>query len=279
MRRPTFPIAAMLLSALIAYCPESALAADGPPEKPLTASISFGAEFSSGAQDSGSRSQSIYVPLIFTWFPTERIDAGIELPIISQRDSDQSWHLYQNNQNSTSGMMAQGGGSGAGSNSSTMNTGLGDILLRFGMIAQLEKERLPQARASLYVKCPTASKADGLGTGEFDAGAGMDAVKWFGDMQLTGELFYNYQGKAEFSDLLDYFSYTAGLGWQISTVRSMLIIRGATPPARASGNLLETRIRLLWSLTPATSIDLFVSHGIADSSPDYGAGLAVIYAY
>jgi hypothetical protein len=108
----------------------------------------------------------------------------------------------------------------------------------------------------------------------------VDVVKWFGDLLATGEAFYNYQGKAPDLGLLDYFSYTAGLGWQVSnTLRPMVLVKGATSPSHVSGDLLEGRIRLLWALTPAASLDLFTSRGIAASSPDYGGGIAVSYFY
>jgi len=265
---------AALVAGMIDY--SSAFAADSLPDSPVSALVSFGAEFSTGGQGSGSETQSIYVPLIFTWFPTERTDMGIEVPYLSQGGTNPAPHLYQNSRNAASTMMTRQGGAGG----STVTTGLGDIIARFGILSMFETERLPQLREALYVKFPTASKADGLGTGEVDAGVGIDAVKWFGDLQFIGDLFYNYQGKAEDFGLTDYLSSTAGLGWQVSSsLRPMLLVKGATSLSRDSGALLEARMRLLWTLSAATSLDLFYSRGIAANSPDWGGGLAIIHFY
>jgi len=132
----------------------------------------------------------------------------------------------------------------------------------------------------LYIKCPTSNASDGLGTGEFDFGVGVDASKWYGDLHLIGEGFFTYQGKADGCDLKNYFSYTAGAGYQLTkSIEPMLIVKGATAPSDYSGALLEARARLIWSLTGATALDLYGSAGIADSSPDYGGGIAVLYSF
>jgi len=130
------------------------------------------------------------------------------------------------------------------------------------------------------VKFPTANSSDGLGTGEFDAGAGLEATKWFGNLHLTGEGLYTWQGKADGFGLKNYFSYTAGVGYQLfERVEPMLIIKGATAPSSYSGNLLEARARIFWSITDTTALDLYGSRGIADNSPEYGGGLAVLYSF
>jgi len=273
MRHYIVCLSAILFAVLIGYNPAAAV--DNVPDNPQTASISFGAEFASSGQGMGGMIRSIYMPLIFTWFPTERIDAGIELPIISQRGTNSSMHLYETQQNAASNMFAQQGGGGG-----SISTNIGDIILRFGMIAKFETENLPQLRPSMYVKCPTADKSDGTGTGEFDFGGGLEAMKWYGNLLLTADAYYNYQGKATGLGLTDYYSYSAGIGWQATnTLRPMLIVKGATAPTSTSGDLLETRLRLLWAITPATSLDTYGSRGIADSSPDYGGGVAIIHAF
>ena len=122
--------------------------------------------------------------------------------------------------------------------------------------------------------------SEGLGTGEFDIGVGIEATKWFGNLHLTAEGFYTYQGKADGFGLKNYFSYTTGVGYQLTKkIQPMLLVKGATAPSTYSGNLLEVRARVIWALTGTTSLDLYGSRGIADSSPEYGGGLAVIYSF
>jgi hypothetical protein len=99
-------------------------------------------------------------------------------------------------------------------------------------------------------------------------------------MHLAGEGFYTYQGKVNGLGLKDYFSFTTLVGYQLTEkLQPMLLVKGATAPSSYSDGLLEARARVIWSLSGTTSLDLFVSHGIADSSPEYGGGLAAIYSF
>jgi len=282
-------IAVALFLAIAFREPVSALSTT--PDKPQTASISLGAEFASGTYGTDSTTRSVYVPLIATWSPNERFDVGIEVPFIYQSSSNVTSSLYSTSQSTTTTTAAAKGGPGGNSaailgnssasgSSSSDVSGLGDIILRLGVIALFEGDKAPQLRPSLFVKFPTASTSDGLGTGEFDFGVGVDASKWYGDLHLIGEGFYTWQGKADGFGLKNYFSYTAGVGYQLTkSVEPMLLVKGATAPSSYSGDLLEARARVIWSLTDTTMLDLYGSLGIADSSPDYGGGLSVIYSF
>jgi len=276
-------------------CPNPVSALSTTPDKPQTVSISLGAEFASGNYGTGSTTRSVYVPLIATWSPNERFDIGIEVPFIYQSSSNVTTSLFSTSQstatatatakggpggNSGAILQQQAGNSSASGSSSSDVSGLGDIILRLGVIALFEGDKAPQLRPSLFVKFPTANTSDGLGTGEFDIGAGVDATKWFGNLHLIGEGFYTWQGRADGFGLNNYFSYTAGVGYQLTkSVEPMLLVKGATPPSASSGALLEARARVIWSLSDTTSLDLYGSGGIADSSPDYGGGLSVIYSF
>ena len=257
-------------------------------EKQPIASISIGGELSSGKYNTGGTTRRIYLPLIISWYPTERLDASVELPFLYQSSSDITTTIYQTTTAMTSsGSVARRGGPGgqvgtagtAGTDSSAVS-GLGDIILRAGYILSFESSSLPQIKTSLFVKTPTASLSDGLGTGEFDFGGGVDLSKWLGDMYLAGEALYNYQGRVAGFGLKNYLSYNGTVGYQMMhSILPMLVIKGATAPSDYSDNLLEIRGRLLLPIDQTTTIDLFVSRGISQSSPDYAGGVAVIYSF
>jgi hypothetical protein len=266
-------------------------------EKQPIASISIGGEFSSGKYNTADTTRSFYMPLIASWYPTERLDASVELPLLYQSSSQVTTTLYQTPTAMTSSQsVARRGGSGgpggtvgsggiaatpvAGGTDSSSVSGLGDIILRAGYILSFEGNSLPQVRTSLLVKTPTASQSDGLGTGKFDFGGGLDLSKWLGDMYLAGDAIYTYQGKVDGFGLKNYLSYSGTVGYQVTqSLLPMLVIKGATAPSDYSETLLEVRGRLLLTLSPSTAIDLFVSHGISNSSPDYSGGGAVIYSF
>jgi hypothetical protein len=268
------------------------------PAKPQSASISLGAEFASGKYGTDVTTSSFYVPLIVAWSPTDRFDISLELPFIYQSNDNVTTHLFRNSQQGkiTTKTLSKGGPGGFGSafqqqgaggpggtaasGSSSAVDGLGDIIIRLGVIAANEGVRAPQIRPSLFIKFPTASSSSGLGTGEFDAGVGVELTKCFGEIHLTGEGLYTYQGKADGFGLKNYFSYSGGIGYQLSELfEPMLLVKGATAPSDLASELLEVRARFIWTFTSTTTLDLYGSHGIADSSPEYGGGIAVIHSF
>ncbi len=265
---------------------------------PAAVSLSLGAEYASGNYETDATVRSVYLPLIVTWLPDARWDVSLEIPYLFQSSSNLTTHLYSNGV----GMVAQqpayqGGGNGRSRLAATDGgpeaevaasstpaksdvSGLGDVILRVGVIALAEGVYVPQLRPSLFVKFPTASRDDGLGTGEYDGGLGCQAVKWFDNLQLAGEAFHVWQGEAEGFGLRNYWSYTAQAGYLLTeTVEPLLVVKGATAPAEGSGQLLEGRVRLLWALSEATVLDLYVARGLTDNSPDYGGGMTLVYSF
>ncbi|MDD2364787.1 MAG: transporter [Desulfuromonadaceae bacterium] len=280
-------------------------------EKPPVASISIGGDFSSGNYNSDNTTRRTYIPLIINWYPEERIDLSVELPFISQTSSYTLTPTDVTADTTAKKSVARGPGSGAlihtalptntvtsgalQSNTSSTGTstpyaasynrsssvsGLGDIILRAGYIIAFEDGFLPQLRTSIFIKTPTASVSDGLGTGKLDFGGGFDLSKWIGSVRFAGEALYNYQGKVDGWGLKNYINYSGTLGYQLTDeIQPMLVINGATSPSIYDDDLLEARARLFWSVTTATALDLYVSRGISKSSPDYAGGIAVIYSF
>lgn len=291
-------ICSILLPILILICTLLTLKpADAAGDR--SASISLGMEYSSGTYGTPTETRSIYAPLTASWFPGERYDISVEIPFVYQNNSNVTTDLFRSSQQpspsaktvprggpgGSRGTILQSASGGSGGTTSANATsssvsGLGDILVRLGAIGVHESERLPQIRPHIFVKFPTASSSDGLGTGKYDAGGGIELTKWFGDLHTTGECIFNYQGKAPGFGLKNYVSYTAGIGYQITdSLEPMLAVKGATPPSDYSTELMELRARIIWDVSSSTSLDLYGAYGIADSSPDYGSGLSVVFYF
>lgn len=278
-----------LLVIFICFVP--VLAANDETDPPQRAAVSLGAEFFSGDYGTDNTIRSLYLPLVVTWLPTERLNLGIEIPFIYQSSSAVTTGLYRSGTMMVQATEGDSGGNGniggntlqqpRDSTSSTSSvSGLGDIILRLGVIAHFEDEKTPQLRPSLFLKCPTAKVSDNLGTGEYDFGAGLEASKWIGNLYLNGEGFYVWQGKAEGFGLKDYLSLSGSVGYLLTAnLEPMLIIKKESAPSIYSGDLLEVRARLLFLLSEKTSLDLFLSKGLSTSSPDYGGGLTVSYSF
>ncbi|MDD2851087.1 MAG: transporter [Desulfuromonadaceae bacterium] len=296
------PMALVVCVLTMVLCSQRSSLGVETPENFSVTSVSFGSEFSSGDYNSDSTTRTAYMPLIVSWYSGDRFDVSAEIPFIYQSSSRVTTSLFQGaTVTADVQSVARRGGPGgivtptgtgtsggispvtgdepvAGGSSSVY--GVGDIILRSGYVLLPESDTVPQIRASLFVKVPTASVSDGLGTGEFDFGGGADLSKWFGSMHLFGEALYTYQGSVAGFALKNYVSYSGVVGYQVTdSVQPMLILKGATAPSDYSDNLLEARGRLLWALAPTTTLDLFVAKGISASSPDYGGGAAIIYSF
>lgn len=263
------------------------------PVAATTGSVSLGSEFASGTYGAGTRTGSVYSPLTVSWYPDDRLDLTLEVPMLYQSNTGVRTALFRNGRTVPAGIQAasavsggggQGGGGAGGpaTQKKPMSAviGLGDITLRLGAIVFPEGGAVPQVRSTCFIKFPVASVSDELGTGEFDAGAGIELVKWFGPLHLTGEGGYTYQGKAPGLGLKDFLSYSGAVGYQVTKrLEPMVVMKGASAPTDSSGGLLEARVRLVWAVTDTVTLDLYGASGIAGSSPDYGVGVSAGYSF
>lgn len=251
-------------------------------------SAGLGFEFASGKYGTDVTTDSVYMPLTATVYPTARLDVSLEIPYVYQSSSAANVGIFRGSQGQTMGMQDIGvGTAGTGSGMMTSPTaggthntqsGLGDVVASAGYVLIPESKLMPQIRPSIFVKFPTADKA--LGTGEIDEGFAVALSKWLGDWYSFAEVGYTIQGASATLPLKDYLSYRAGTGYQVTDkLRPMLILKGATSPAESTTDLLEARLRLIYQASKRTVIEGYLARGLATSSPDYGAGLAIFYDF
>jgi len=263
-------------------------------EFPYTVGLGF--EFASGTYGTGTRTESVSVPLTLAFYPNERINLSLEIPYVYQSNGNVTSGLFSGTQGGktmmlpTSGMGPSGVGSSAmgtggiggvtTGNSQQSQNGIGDITLKGGYILVGEKELMPQIRPNLFIKFPTADKEKALGTGEFDEGFAVEISKWLGKWNTFAEAGYTVQGKTSRLPLRNFIAYNAGVAWQVSDrFRPILFIKGATPPADNSSSLMELRMKLKYQATSHTGIEGYVAKGITTNSPDYGSGFALYYDF
>jgi hypothetical protein len=80
--------------------------------------------------------------------------------------------------------------------------------------------------------------------------------------------------------LKDYFSYEAGLAFQMTDrFRPAILVKGATAPSEYTSALAELRFKTIYRLTGRASLEGFLAAGLAESSPDFGAGISVFYDF
>lgn len=267
-------------------------------------SVGQGFEFSSGTYGSNTRTASVYAPLTIIAIPTDRLGVSLEIPFVYQNNGNSFSTIARGGMQSNRAMMRPAAGMGAmpGAMNGTprqmsedmsgqmsgrspnsavtprSQAGLGDLTLKAVYLLLTENESVPQLRATLSVKFPTADRS--LGTGEFDEGVALEVSKWFGDLNPFAEAGYVVQGRSSRFALRDYLAYNAGVGYQVTgKLRPLFLVKGATPPAHGVGSLLEGRLKLKYQVTGQIGIDGYLAKGMTTSSPDYGAGVSLYYDF
>lgn len=267
------------------------------PAEPLY-SAGLGFEYYSGDYGTHVTSESLYMPLSLSYYPTRRIDVSLEIPYVYQSSGAVGAGLFRGPQGQpmllsnpigTQAGMQGGPGSGMGqgmvnsqhlATASGSESGLGDITLKGGYILVPEGRVVPQIRPNFFVKLPTADEDKALGTGEVDEGFAVAVSKFVDAWYSFAELGYTVQGKSELLPLKDYLFYRAALGYQVTEkFLPLLILKGFTAPAEGTTDLLEARLMLKYRSSDHIGIEGYLAKGLTTASPDYGAGLSVFYDY
>lgn len=227
--------------------------------------------YESGYYGTSTRFSSLYVPFTVKRFFGDAF-ASLTVPFVSQT-SDGS----VSNVGGRPVKTRRGGGSGE----TTTRSGLGDIVLRGGY-ALLEEDPHPlDLTAVVKVKAPTADRDKGLGTGEFDAGAGLEAAKlvapgWW----VLVDLYYTAIGDPPGTDLNNQIAGDAGFSRRFSKELTGTVLFEAsnalvpdTPSPRNLRGILDAR------LDERSSVFASALAGLSDGSADYGFGFGGTYRF
>lgn len=256
-------------------------------------STSVGIEFASGDYGTGTRTESVYLPVTLTVAPTERVAFAVEIPYVYQSNSAVNTGVLLGSGGMRAGMRKtaamsaphMGGASGPMSSANPGNyghssSGVGDITAKAGYVLVREGEAIPTIRPYLFVKFPTGDQDRALGTGAFDEGVAVEFLKQFGDWYTFVETGYTFQGNSSRLPLKDYFSFEAGIGRALGEkLLPMLVVKAAGAPMAGTDERLETRLKLKYLATERTGLEAYLGKGWTDSSPDYGGGIAVSYDF
>ncbi len=254
-------IPALAICLLLVAAPRT-VRADG---KPVSYLLGMGFQFATGTYGTSTRTDTIVAPVSLAVNPTDRLGFSVTLP-----------YVYQSND----GVLATLSQNGTQTATKQSQSGVGDLTLLGTYVLVPEKPHLPQVRASVIVKVPTADKNKGLGTGEFDEGITVGLSKWFSKWYTFAEAGYTFQGKTSLYALRNYTTFNAGVGYQVSSrFRPTISVRGSTPMTDGSGYWVETNLDLFYLVARHTGIEGYVGTGLTAGSPDYGTGLSVYYEF
>jgi len=156
--------------------------------------------------------------------------------------------------------------------------GIGDIALRASYLLLPPAEWMPFLDFIGRLKIPTASRADGLGTGEVDYGFELEASKAFGAFTPFVAAGYRILGSPPGSHLRNVALAAAGTTYQLLdnlNIGALIDYRQAA--SDASGTRLEVIPYCSWKVTQHWSLDLYATAGLANGSPDAGTGVQIAW--
>jgi hypothetical protein len=166
---------------------------------------------------------------------------------------------------------------------STDDFGFGDLVFKGRYFAVEDAgpgTALPTLAPFLKVKVPTADEDEGLGTGEWDVGLGLEWDKQFDAFYLLGDLSYTFMGDPPGQDFRDRPAASIGAGTYLTpnvALTGLLDWRRAivedNEDALELVALLQVRLSRVVTITP----NAFV--GLLDGSPDWGVGMELSWRF
>lgn len=158
--------------------------------------------------------------------------------------------------------------------------GLGDVLGRASYTLAPVRTWLPWTELAGLVKFPTASRAKGLGTGEFDFGVETD-LTWVVD-RLTpfAAVGYRFLGSSASIPLHDVVTASGGAQYRlVDGVNAGMLVDWRQAASAASGARLELVPFASWRVQAHWVLQAYATAGLADGSPEAGTGVTVGWTF
>jgi hypothetical protein len=316
MQRVSMIMMAAVVAALSGWWGESALAADPTDKRPQPATernwqISFTPSYSHGNFGTNTTSEFIYAP-----FSIRRLfskgDISLVIPSVTAI-TDGRTTLVGNTAFRVDDNSGSNSGSGSGSddncrrdNSGSGNnndvpcgtttriagqkvttTGIGDVILRGRYYLVEEQDYVPLIAVTARLKLPTANASQGLGTGEFDHGYGIEMSKLIGQRWLVFfDGGYNFIGDPDLADgsgtlgLRNQYWWDVGTGYYVTQdwlasvyFEEYRALRAGLPNARDVFFSSNYRLSAAWRVNGGVAV------GLSNGAPDYVVSIGTSYRF
>jgi hypothetical protein len=307
--------------AVVGLCDSSGLAADPTDKRPQPAAernwqISFTPSYSHGNFGTNTTSEFIYAPFSIRRFFSKG-DISLVIPSVTAITDGRTTVVgntaFRVDDDNSGGNSSSGGGgggseddggcSGKGSNVSgkdracgtttrtvgqkVTTTGIGDIILRGRYYVVEEQDYVPLIAMTARFKFPTANASQGLGTGEFDHGYGVEVSKLIGASWLVFfDGGYNFIGDPDLADgsgtlgLRNQYWYDVGTGYYVTkdllaTVyfEEYRALRPGLPNARDVFFSTNYRLSAAWRVNGGVAV------GVSNGAPDYVVSIGTSYRF
>jgi len=326
MQRARVILMAVIVAAIGGLWGEFTLAADPTDKRPQLAAernwqISFTPSYSHGNFGTNTTSEFIYAP-----FSIRRLfskgDISLVIPSVTAITDGRTTVVggtafrVDDKGGSNSGQGGGGGGGGGsedgecsgkgkgsgkdktcGTTTRTVGqrvttTGIGDVILRGRYYIIEESDHVPLIAVTARFKFPTATASQGLGTGKFDHGYGIEVSKLIGANWLVFfDGGYNFIGDPDIPatptdpspgtlGLRNQYWYDVGAGYYVTKdlltsvyFEEYRALRPGLPNARDVFFSTNYRISPAWRLNGGLAV------GLSNGAPDYVASLGTSYRF
>lgn len=233
-----------------------------------TFSLGTGFNYSSGTYGTATRTNITSIPVIGK-YETETWTFKLTVPYV--RISGGTGVIP--------GMGSVGHGPGGGA-STVSSAGLGDVVAAASYNVFYDAASSFGADLTGKVKFGTANRDKGLGTGENDYSVQVDLYKGFGKYSVLGGVGYNVLGSSESIPLNNVYNITAGMTYKIDDrMTSGLNFDARERVSATAYPMREVTAFVSNKLGSHAKAQLYVLKGLADGSPDWGAGASLAYAF
>ena len=321
MQRASMIVRMVAMVVVMGCWGERAWAADPNDKRPQPAvernwQISFTPSYSHGNFGTNTTSEFIYAPFsIRRLFP--KGDISLVIPSVTAITDGRTTVVggtafrVDDNSGSNSGSGGGGGGgsdddggcSGKGSNVSgkdrvcgtttrtvgqkVTTTGIGDVILRGRYYLVEEQDYVPLIAMTARFKFPTANASQGLGTGEFDHGYGVEVSKLIGTSWLVFfDGGYNFIGDPDRGDgsgtlgLRNQYWWDVGTGYYLTQdwlasvyFEEYRALRVGLPNARDVFFSSNYRLSAAWRVNGGVAV------GLSNGAPDYVVSIGTSYRF
>ena len=224
-------------------------------------SLSLGVQpaYFTGDYGTGTTTKITYVP-VYAKYKTGNLSLKLTVPYIAVESS---------------GALVSGGtviGSGTG-NAVRRKSGLGDIWAE-GRYRYRGTGDAPDVSPYAKIKFGTASRADGLGTGENDYEGGL-GFEWVVGRAVFPflDIGYRFVGSPPGKNLRNITTYDGGLTYKVDAMNFLTGIYSGHQ-STATGFAEASDLLVAWNheTRPGNGFQFYLDKGLGDGSPKYGVG-------
>jgi hypothetical protein len=169
-------------------------------------------------------------------------------------------------------------GSASTTNTKVNHSGIGDMMLKGRYYALEEREWFPAVDAVAHVKFPTANRANGLGTGEFDEGLGLELTKTIERRYLAmADVGYTFIGSPPGQSYNNQWHFSVGPGYYFIPDKLLGSVSYEEYKAITDGvpNPIDLLFTVDYYATHEIRLEAGVEAGLSSSAADYGINVGV----